>query len=434
MKFVKQNLVPLICGVVVLLFIGAMFWPLGSWQSELQAKMGERYGQVAQAKNLITTVTIPGGVTLNNATYEQNVINAGVKSVDDMHKQNTDLIASAAEQNRQGRILMSGNTEVPELGKTPEPNYLPVMTSGFLANPQRFKTQYNAMFRSWNFQLVGKDIAAVPPSATDITNAYTAEQQAKAKPLNGNPLFTGGGQSGAPDAAETLSYERNALSRRAGEIHMYVDPIALQRRDWWSTSAPPNESQIFEALVDSWFQQDVVGAITEINKGSANVGTSPIKRLEFIRVGVTGPGTQGSAPTGGPLFFAANSSSAAPGAVPAPAGPDYSRTMTGRTDNDQYDTVLMDIIVDLDPAYQNKFIDALYRKNNGYTVLNIRTTTVDPFDAASTGYLYGNTQVVHLDILVEGLLFRSWTLPIMPNAYRAMLGLPPYTPPGAPGT
>jgi len=429
MKFVKQNLVPLICGVVVLLFIGAMFWPLGSWQQTLQDQMKDRYVQVAQAKSLITTVTIPGGVTLNNATYEQNVIDAGVKSVDAMHKQNADLIASAAEQNHKGRILMNGNTEVPLLGNTPEPNYLPIMTSGFLANPQRFKTQYNNMFRYWNLQLVGKDIAAVPPSSTDITNAYTAEQQAKAKPLNGNPLFAGGTQSTAPDAAETLAYERNALSRRAGEIHMYVDSIALQRRDWWSTSAPPNESQIFEALVDSWFQQDVVGAITDINKGSVNVGTSPIKRLEFIRVGVTGPSTSGSAPTGGPLFFAANAAAAPPPGTPAPTGPDYSHTMTGRTDNDQYDTVLMDIVVDMDPAYQNKFIDALYRKNNGYTVLNIRTTTVDPFDAASTGYLYGDTQVVHLDILVEGLLFRSWTLPIMPNAYRTMLGLPPFTPP-----
>src|SRR5271170_3240572 len=142
MKFVKQNLVPLICGVVVLLFIGAMFWPFGSWQQTLQDQMKDRYGQVALAKSLITTVTIPGGVTLNNATYEQNVIDAGVKSVDAMHKQNADLIANAAEQNRKGRIIMNGNTEVPKLGNPPEPNYLPVMTSGFLANPQQFKTRY----------------------------------------------------------------------------------------------------------------------------------------------------------------------------------------------------------------------------------------------------------------------------------------------------
>ncbi len=98
--------------------------------------------------------------------------------------------------------------------------------------------------------------------------------------------------------------------------------------------------------------------------------------------------------------------------------------MTGRTSNAQYDVVLMSISIDLDPAYENAFIDALYKQNNGYTVLNVVTKVIDPFEASSNGYLYGYTQVVHLDILVEGLLFRSWTVPIMPDVTRNSLGLP----------
>ena len=98
--------------------------------------------------------------------------------------------------------------------------------------------------------------------------------------------------------------------------------------------------------------------------------------------------------------------------------------MTERTGTSDYDVVYMNISIDLDPAYQNKFIDNLYRQNNGYTVIMVQSATVDPIDAASRGFLYGNVQVVHLEILVEGLLFRNWTLPIMPADTKTLLGVP----------
>jgi hypothetical protein len=85
----------------------------------------------------------------------------------------------------------------------------------------------------------------------------------------------------------------------------------------------------------------------------------------------------------------------------------------------------MKIVVHLDPAYINQFIDALYRQNNGYTVINQNLRVVDPLEASSSGYLYGATQVVRLELLVEGLLFRSWTVPLMPNDIRKVLGIPP---------
>ena len=138
-------------------------------------------------------------------------------------------------------------------------------------------------------------------------------------------------------------------------------------------------------------------------------------RLEKIAVGAT-PGGQGGGSTG--VFFA---NPPVAGAPAAPTTLDLTKTMTGRMSNSQYDVVLMNIVVDINPAYENQFIDTLYRQNNGYTVINVTTKTVDPFDAAGNGYLYGNTQVVHLDILVEGLLFRSWTLPIMPDATKGVL-------------
>ena len=40
-----------------------------------------------------------------------------------------------------GNTINNGATEVPILGDYPEANYLPVMTSGVLANPQKFKNR-----------------------------------------------------------------------------------------------------------------------------------------------------------------------------------------------------------------------------------------------------------------------------------------------------
>jgi hypothetical protein len=67
----------------------------------------------------------------------------------------------------------------------------------------------------------------------------------------------------------------------------------------------------------------------------------------------------------------------------------------------------------------------LYRQNNGYTVINRSMRTVDPMEASSNGYLYGPVQVIRLELTVEGLLFRSWTVPLMPNDVRNKLAIQP---------
>jgi hypothetical protein len=52
----------------------------------------------------------------------------------------------------------------------------------------------------------------------------------------------------------------------------------------------------------------------------------------------------------------------------------------------------------------------------------VQTRAVDPLDRASNGYLYGNTPVVELELLVECVMFRSWTAPLMPDAIKLTLG------------
>jgi len=327
-----------------------------------------------------------------------------------------------------------------------EDNYLPAPAAeGPRADTMRFKRDYERQFPVW-MEKLNAGTPPTPNELTDLVNARVKELANQALALQ--RVNSGVGTAGAPNqlsVKESNQIKRAAVSARAAKIWCYVDDSALQKRDWFGHSAPPNEQQIFEALVDSWFQQDVVNAISGLNKKvmdkqtEKNVGRAPVKRLVSIVIGNT---ALGSATAGGPgsLFFGgpamAPSAGGGPGAPLAAAGGSglaLDRSLTGHVGTSEYDVVLMRITVDIDPAYENQLIDALYRQNNGYTVINRNMKTVDPLEAASNGYLYDPVQCERLELLVEGLLFRSWTLPIMPDGIRRQLGLPPVPAPGTPG-
>jgi hypothetical protein len=97
--------------------------------------------------------------------------------------------------------------------------------------------------------------------------------------------------------------------------------------------------------------------------------------------------------------------------------------MTGRVASDKYDTVHFTVVMVAQPKAINAFMDELYRQNNGYTLLNVGFETVDPWEAMTTGYNYGEGSVVRVTLTVEALLFRGWTVPLMPARIRTQLGV-----------
>src|SRR5579862_7619139 len=106
MKFVKENLVPLICGLVVLLAVGALFWPIGSWVSELQDNMKSELDKVATVKAMKSPVTIPEGKTVD--TIAPNVIEAEKTIQNGIHKQAQQITDEAAAKNHERRIQFTG--------------------------------------------------------------------------------------------------------------------------------------------------------------------------------------------------------------------------------------------------------------------------------------------------------------------------------------
>jgi hypothetical protein len=447
MKFVKANLDWIICAAVVLVCLGACYIFAG-WYNEEATKAQNDLTRGQTAMSLIGNFEIlPGQPQLKGVTIEQPMIDAKKKALEHMAKQAEAVGQAVAEKNRSGRVLVvkgpKGTPDhyIPLLGGTiKQDNFLPKIQPG--ADKFAFKAAYENLFPEFIQRLGG----GVPPTLAEVTAEVarvTADRAAEARRGGATPFGQGAptGQGGL-SVKDTIEIRRGEVVKRMSALKMYVDENALQKRPWFGQPVAPNETQMFEALVDTWLEQDVINAIVAVNnralenadKDKKNVSSSAIKRLEAIVVGSAAMSGQhgGANQGGGPLFMPLPSVAGGAAATPAAGTLDYTRSMTGHVSTPDYDVVMMKVILHLDPAAENEFINELYKQNNGYTVINRNMRTIDPLDAAGQGFLYGPSQVVRVELLVESLLFRSWTVPLMPDQIRLPLGIPAYVPPAAP--
>jgi len=478
MKLMKENMTLVICGAVIVVALVFAFVPgvpfmAPALQGGIQGDITERYAKAAAVQDLMkTTLSLPNWPE-GKGVPPQGWIDARTGLIVDMKKQQEQVDADARRLNMINRYDERAKAPLLPLpgGAKAMPRYLPTVAG----DPMAFKELMGTMQRQWR-ALLATDAAGeldadktVPPPA----DAIKAKLEQKNQPGAGVGSMAGAGMSQAQQTEVLWRLEKQEVTARALELRMYVEPTAFQARPWFVGTQSPEDFQIFEGFVESWFQSDVVQAIAAVNKDALasvtpkNVGKAAVKRLTRMVVGtgarVRALGTvtaAGGGPGGnvvatvdpGQIFLTAdnaNSAAGGGGAVPsnmtpvpvnggaggggataqdAPAPANTIRPelgMTGRAAGADYDVVPMSIIMDIDPAYLNKFIDQLYKRNMSYTVTNLQFKTVDPLDRASHGYLYGDGTVIEVEIQLEGILFRSWTQPLMPKQIKQNLGIAP---------
>jgi len=432
MSFIKAHLIPLLCALVVVLALGALFiWPLSSYSATLKERMESRIKVMEVIRTAgIQPIVIPGLPPFNGPITDA-VITARKTVQAQMHDMAEHINQLASKQNESNRIIRRDNVVIPLLDGNPQPNYLPEVRG---VDPNDFTDAYMATFDRWTSLLVKG--SKVPPenfdalhsgAAPDKTEVEAAWEVKRRKDLARLPTLPNGQVMNIPgstvgSSAEMLEFMHGFVGDRAAGIRMYATRDCFQVRRPTDTAA-----RIFEAFVDSWLQMDVVHTIDALNSEALdklpaeerNVGRAPIKRLVHIAVG----DGVGGATTSANLFAPEK---------PGTAGLDYARSLTGRASTDKYDITNVAIVLDLDPSSLNKFIATLYTQNNSYTVLGVKLATVDPFVAASDGYLYGSGQVVRAEIQVEAILFRPWTREIIPAGFGNS-GAGPGVPGGPPG-
>ncbi len=420
MKFVKQNLISLISVVVVILAVAAIFYPFKGWRSALHHKMRHRLGQVAVASSLgQTNVTLPGHKPLYKGVVTNKAIAVRQKVQQAMVAQMGRIARLAARLNSHGRVIMRGGKEVPLLNGRPESRLLPRPASSYqrLGN---FRRQYRELFTEnprhphlWLVELH----AAVPPTPRQIRRLVKA--QLRRMRMNTPKGFHGRQTISSKSLYQAIA--RRMILNTAASHKIYASPASFQIRSFVRKTRLPNATEIFNAFVDCWLQGDIVHAILEVNHGAQNIGDAPIKRLVHISVGAdASSATPDSGSGNGPIFLRQASLS---GNNSTGTNVSAGISMTGHVGTHQYDVTFVDVTVMIQPTDINKFIDAIYRQNDAYTVLNVNLRTVDPIDAITHGYAYGAVPVVRANILLEAILFRKWTVPIMPAAYRTALGI-----------
>jgi hypothetical protein len=491
MKFVKENLTLLICGAVALLILVFAFAPIPyavpSLKEGLVTKMQHRYAHRDMIKQWMSApLELPGwpaakGIPPQSWVDVKNLLITG------MNNQQKEVETLAQQYNKQGRVdahevpllPVPQSKDLSQSKGLPMSGFLPKVTGERMV----FKENYGAQFPLWRGLLALGALtkvdaaAALPPKPDDLKREFEERQKVAAgnMPAGVTAGVAGGlgggfGAVASQSSKELWDFEKRGITAKALSLRMYVEDNAFQIRSWYNQDSPPDDTQVFEGFVDSWLQSDLVKAIFAVNSKynpKDAVDVSPVKRLTRVMIGSnarnqllsgstsggtpSSAGPSGSAGDQGPLFFTGggiapeasgvtamtpvpvlpgNQATSRPNVLALPTTPNqtnYDVGMTGRSAGATYDVVYMSVVMDVDPAYLFRFIDELYRQNMGYTVANIQMRSVDPIDRASNGYLYGNTPVVEVDLIVECILFRGWTEPLMPDAVKISLGgtLPP---------
>ncbi len=272
----------------------------------------------------------------------------------------------------------------------------------------------------------------------------------------------------------------NELLRHAQDINIYADPelgnmlsanpaFPLQIASLGTSPQSPTASQLWEGQLELWILQDLVRAIAlandvanerehfdvDGNPVDSSVLNAPVKRLLRAEVlpGYVGLHTLGGvdsisggttasrpAPRGGAAASGGVGGAAASGGVGGAAGysppaggmTDQPRETklsenfvfgpTGRSSNSLYDIRHARLLAHVDYQRLPELLNAIGQVNL-MTVLNLKITALDEYELLNDLYMYGQGDVVEVEMILETLWLREWTAKLMPEDTKVYVGL-----------
>ena len=78
------------------------------------------------------------------------------------------------------------------------------------------------------------------------------------------------------------------------------------------------------------------------------------------------------------------------------------------------------LTLDIEAAKLPEFMNELH-KTNFMTVIKAKVEDIDEYDVLQQGYVYGDSDVVRAELVVESLWFRNWTTDLMPKLVKQKL-------------
>ncbi|HEX8521594.1 MAG TPA: hypothetical protein VF669_05000 [Tepidisphaeraceae bacterium] len=405
MEFVKKNIISIICGIVAIGAIVASFVPLGGMVQEVQAQLDKSaqthkamQEQLNKKRNL--PLLDPSKTEAEElAIFPNDKQNqAGKEIVDKLKGQSTTMRDAAVDMNKHALLVATSLPLPPNQGiqfqfrdtytalmTIPGPGQLPKLAASMRAGVPPTLDEVNRRKAEIQDRIAKEKVIYVggqaTPQSLQAANAEIADQQSK-----------------LPDQMRTAVAEKAAV---------YVNPDAFDVYPQINGTTAPDPVNIYAAQLMLWVQQDVINAINDCNKGSANVLAAPVKRLLKVQVQ--------------PVFVRSETIPAS-GDADAVIAKAPTVSATGRVSNPLFDVVHFTLNMDMDGTKVDKFLHDLSR-NRLMNALNANVSTVDPAERLAQGFAYGNAPIVNVQLECEALFMRQWSVAFMPPAIKQSLGI-----------
>jgi hypothetical protein len=412
LETIKKNMLSLICLLVAIIAVVAVFWLQSSKFSALQAHLDQRKAEYDTLKGLADKLP----------NRKLPVVDPSEGDPKPLGQFPTERAIEVAQQVT-GRIAEESKAVLDAAVKLNEHQPL---TRDVLPNPnigtwftfqQAYKGQVALESMSSADPAVRSNTlpmsilkAAVLPTETDIQ----AEIERRKNEMQGSvvPGATSGQQQLEQQMAmlqTTVPQEMREKVATNSKLYINLDAMDEYPSIAQATQQPANGAPVYFAQVGLWVQQDVCEAIKEANKNATNVLDAPVKHLVKIDVneefGHTNIGQPGQQPT------------------PDPSQP-QPHTPTDRKNNALYDVVPFRLSLIVDASRIPEVLRNL-AKNRFITVTNMTVTSKDPAAAMLAGYYYGQAQLVQLDLECEELFLHAWLQKYMPDVVKGGAAPPP---------
>ena len=442
LTFVKKNILSITCGLVAILCVAAIFYPIGGWFSTLQDAANTQSQDFATLNGFIkprkmpisdpakadpgdlpgfpTPLYIKAGNDANARwlAYSQEML----KDVKDLNQNGHALLVADELPNPQSESTSFYFAKLYKLVLSTDPTISmagdaaakpPVPPDPNLATSQRQNLQNDILH------------GGLPPTIDEIKDGTASLWKDSYQPLvvekNGTPVNLVELQT--QFQAEAALLPQKMKGEAAKKHKMYVEKDAFTISPTIQPDVKPQPSDMWYAQMQLWIQQDLCTAISEENTSAANVLDAPVKRLLSMAVPPAPMYVFPPASAGGAMGGAGGT-----GGVPATINdtqaipPIFTTSVTGRYSNGMYDVVPFRLTVDMDATKVNEFIEALSHQRL-ITVTNENIFALDAETESSHGYLYGPVSTVRLQLEGEMLFLRAWTQPLMPDRVQMALGL-----------
>jgi len=424
MRFLKDHWVSLVCGVVSLLAIVVL--AIGMTRKTVVEAMNRRLAEASQIDSL------------RSNPQNEKTIAAERERGKKFEEQYTTTVDMAKRINRREPLLtgvfpVPGSTEVAYRFEEQYKDRLYELPRGLLAGgaptPEEIQDEVERLLEAAQRRAEQEGEEAPAPGAPG-----TPAEPPGGGPRPGLPAEPAMPGAAAAGTGRNTEAELMAAIRKARSIRMYaelspqrcsfhISPIAQLER-------APTASEMWEAQVGLWVQQDIVNAIRKLNDEAAeqlpekdrHVEFMPVKHLLDIRV-------FGYLNTAGqlvPFETGALAGGGGGGGPPPAAGSglktgalEYRPSFTGRKTDDNFDVIAFALRAIVDQREILRLVDRITRENF-YQLTGIGYELLPPGAQEGT-YFYGDAPVVVVHLQFEGYLARSVYKPLMPPEFARRL-------------